>query len=162
VIFPYYIFGAALFIFLLYNYRQVIKEKLGYHDNETIFTQSVENLQLELRGTADAIIEQFARENQRLEVVLAKAAERIAELENLLETAERARQPAAAKQIYVSSEKEKLPRESGFSWSSEAERIRYVRQLAAQGMDVYAIGTATGLSYSKVRLLLNIGNRMAD
>ncbi|HWR55609.1 MAG TPA: hypothetical protein VN462_03800, partial [Negativicutes bacterium] len=108
MIFPYYIFGAALLIFLLYNYRQVIKEKLGYHDNEMIFTQSVENLQLELRGTADAIIEQFARENQRLEIILAKAAERIAELENLLATAEGVRQPEA-KQSHFSSEKEKLP-----------------------------------------------------
>lgn len=161
MIFPYYIFGAALLIFLLYNYRQVIKEKLGYHDNEMIFTQSVENLQLELRGTADAIIEQFARENQRLEIILAKAAERIAELENLLATAEGVRQPEA-KQSHFSSEKEKLPQEKTPGLSSEAAALRQVRQLAAQGMDVHAIGTATGLSYSKVRLLLKIGNQGAD
>lgn len=158
MVYPYYIFGAALLFFLLYNYRQVIKEKLGYHDKDTMLTRSVENLQLELRGTADAIIEQFAAENQRLEKVLARATERIAELENLLKATE-ALQPAHNKsKLSVEKEKQSVSRDP-IAEQAEAQRIRLVAKMAAQGMDVHAIGKMTGLSYSEVRVLLNIVQR---
>jgi hypothetical protein len=157
VMYPFYIFVAALIVFLLYNYRQVIKEKLGYHDGEKILKQSVNDLQLELRGTADAIIEQFEREHKRMEITLAKAAERISELEKILQTAGTI-QRQTAKNIAFLNEQEKLNTEKADNIiRPEHKRMRIVSQMAEHGMDIFEISQATGLGYSEVRLLLNIG-----
>lgn len=155
--YPFYIFVAALIVFLFYNYRQVIKEKLGYHDGENMLMQSVKNLQLELRGTADAIIEQFEREHKRMEITLAKATERIDELEKLLQSAETI-QRKTLKNVAFLNEQEKLHTEkSDDNVRPEDKRMRIVSQMAEHGMDIFEISQATGLGYSEVRLLLNIG-----
>lgn len=157
VMFPYYIFVAALIAFLLYNYRQVIKEKLGYHDSDTVLKQSVNNLQLELRGTADAIIEQFEREHKRMERTLAIAAERINELEKLLHTADTIQRHTNEKLAFQTEQKESYAQKDDDNTRPEDKRIRLVTQMAEHGMDVFEISQATGLGYSEVRLLLNIG-----
>lgn len=157
VMYPFYIFLAALILFLLYNYRQVIKEKLGYHDSETILTQPVRNLQLELRGTADAIIEQFQQEHQRMEMNLIKAAQRISELESLIQRAEIIQQHAAEKSKFPTELEKLYPDKIDDNKQPKDQRIRIVSQMAEHGMDVFEISQATGLGYSEVRLLLNIG-----
>lgn len=155
---PFYIFVAAVLVFLVYNYRQVIKERLGYHDSE-IFTQSVKNLQDELRGTADAIIEQFAREHQRMETKLAEAAARITELENLLQAVDFVRGQADEQVLLPDGQDKFLPTQTAGSLRCGDQRVRIVGQMATYGMDVYEISQATGLDYSEVRLLMNIMNR---
>lgn len=155
--YPFYLFVAALVIFLLYNYRQVIKDKLGYVDSGAAFTQSVEHLQLELRGTADAIIEQFEQEHQRMQLTLDLAAKRISELEELLQTAEEMQRHVAEKHA-CPAEQENIDEEKAEAHRRpEDQRIRIVSKMAEQGMDVFEISHATGLGYSEVRLLLNIG-----
>lgn len=154
--YPFYIFVAALIVFLLYNYRQVIKEKFGYYDGKNILTKSVNNLQLELRGTADAIIEQFEREHKRMEMTLAKAAERISELEKLLQTAETMQRHTAKNVAFLNEPENVYAEKVDDNARPEDKRMRIVSQMAEHGMDVFEISQATGLGYSEVRLLLNI------
>lgn len=162
VMYPFYIFLATLILFLLYNYRQVIKEKLGYYDDETILTPPVRKLQLELRGTADAIIEQFQQEHQRMEMTLIKAAQRITELERLIQTAETIPREAAEK-IYLPAGQEKSSAaKAAEDTRPKDQRLRIVSQMAEHGMDVFEISQATGLGYSEIRLLLNIGRSKAE
>jgi|GEM_PF-5716945 len=157
MMYPFYIFMAALTIFLIYNYRQVIKEKLGYVNfDEQTLTKSVQDLQYELRGTADAMIEQFEQEHQRMELNLLKAQEQIAHLKLLLLQAETVqnniihRSPEFEDKTNAVVKQVKRP---------EDQKVRIVLDLAEHGMDIHEISKATGIAYSEVRLLINIGRR---
>jgi hypothetical protein len=41
----------------------------------------------------------------------------------------------------------------------EDQKVRIVLELAEHGMDIHEISKATGIAYSEVRLLLNIGRK---
>lgn len=157
MMYPFYIFMAALTLFLIYNYRQVIKEKLGYSQgDDPTLEKSVQELQHELRGTADAIIEQFEYEHQRMELNLLKAQEQIVQLEILLSK-------AGAMYDDLSQKHHALEDKAHQNISSckhpEDQRIRVVLELANHGMDIHEISKATGIAHSEVRLLLNIGRK---
>src|SRR6266540_1429497 len=148
MMYPYYIFMTALTIFLIYNYRQVIKEKLGYcqFDNKTL-KKSVQDLQYELRGTADAIIEQFEQEHQRMELNLLTAQERIAQLELLLLQAGAMQDGMTQHQPILEDKTNHMIEQVN---RSQDQRIRIVLELAEHGMDIHEISKATGIAYSEV------------
>jgi TolA-binding protein len=168
MMYAFNLFAVALILFLLFSYRDSIKAKLGFkHTDQTTLEQSVSTLEAELQNTADAIVRRLAQEQQRMELILQKAAERIAELELLLRQAEyklestreecEKYQPIESRETKNSVFERILEQEI----RSEDPRIRIVCEMADQGMEIHEISQATGIDYSEIRLLINIGRRQA-
>jgi TolA-binding protein len=171
MMYAFNLFAVALILFLLFSYRDSIKAKLGFkHTDQTTLEQSVSTLEAELQNTADAIVHRLAQEQQRMELILQKASERIAELELLLRQAEYKEyklestreecekyQPIESRETKNSVFERILEQEI----RSEDPRIRIVCEMADQGMEIHEISQATGIDYSEIRLLINIGRRQA-
>jgi TolA-binding protein len=164
MMYAFNLFAAALILFLLFSYRDSIKAKLGLkRTDQTTLEQSVYNLEAELQNTADTIVNRIAQEQQRMELTLQKASERIAELEFLLRQAEykeqSIREECEKYQQFESIETD----DSVFNRDLQQEvriedpRARIVCEMADRGMDVHEISQSTGISYSEIRLLINIG-----
>jgi TolA-binding protein len=168
MMYAFNLFAVALILFLLFSYRDSIKAKLGFkHTDQTTLEQSVSTLEAELQNTADAIVRRLAQEQQRMELILQKAAERIAELELLLRQAEYKLESTREECEKYQPIESRETKNSVFERILEQEirvedpRIRIVCEMADQGMEIHEISQATGIDYSEIRLLINIGRRQA-
>jgi hypothetical protein len=161
MMYPFYLFVIALAAFLLYSYRREILDKIGYQRiNEDAIGQSVDNLQNQLQGTADRIVEELAAQYSQLHLLMEESKKMAERLEGLVAKAEViCIELDARKERQAKEHSEAVPKDLHEQEIQEDPRLRIVCQMADHGMDIHEISNGTGIGYSEVRLLLNIARK---